>query len=40
MEFISSAVPDSFNQQGQVWGNALYKWDNINLATLNTGKKS
>ena len=28
MEYISGAVPDSFNQQGQVWGNALYKWDN------------
>ena len=28
MEFISGAVPDSFNKQGQVWGNALYKWDN------------
>ena len=27
MEFVSGAVPDSFNSEGQVWGNALYKWD-------------
>ena len=27
MELVSGAVPDSFNTEGQVWGNALYRWD-------------
>ena len=27
MEYISGAVPDSFNLEGQIWGNTLYKWD-------------
>ena len=27
MELVSGAVPDSFNMEGQIWGNALYRWD-------------
>ena len=27
MEYVSGAVPDSFNLEGQIWGNTLYKWD-------------
>ena len=27
MEYVSGAVPDSFNVEGQIWGNTLYKWD-------------
>lgn len=27
MSFVSGAVPDSFNREGQVWNNCLYNWE-------------
>ena len=31
MSFVSGAVPDSFNKEGQVWNNCLYQWDRQKL---------
>ena len=28
MSFVSGAVPDAFTTEGQIWGTALYNWDN------------
>ena len=32
-QFVAGCPPDSFNKDGQLWGNALYDWDK--LKTLN-----
>ena len=31
MSFVSGAVPDSFNRDGQVWNNCLYNWETHKL---------